>query len=124
MKVQVVFQNLKKSEFVKSFVLDRVQSVLEKFPQYQRGKAVVYVSMESSPYQHGRGAFGVKVMLNNSIKKSLVFSKKAGTLFEATAELADGLLENLHRQSDKLVKKQRISQRKWKQLTHSNWGEE
>jgi hypothetical protein len=118
MKIQVVFQNLKKSEFVKSLVLDRVQSVLEKFPQNRRGKAVVYVSMENSPRQSGPDVFGVKVFLKNSVARSFILSKKAASLFQATAEVADGLLENMHRQHDKMQRRERDKQRRWKQWTH------
>jgi ribosome-associated translation inhibitor RaiA len=118
MKIQVVFQNLKKSEFIKSLVVDRVQSVLEKFPQNRRGKAVVYVSMENSPRQAGPDLFGVKVMLKSSIARSMVFSKKAGSLFQATADVADGLLESMHRQHDKMLDRERDKQRRWKSWTH------
>lgn len=122
MKVQVVFQNLKRSEFIKSFVTDRVLSVLEKFPQNRRGKVVVYVSMENSPRQAGPDVFGVKVMLRNSIIKTFVMSKKAESLFQATAEVVDGLLETLHRQSERILSKRRNREREWKQVTHAPTG--
>ncbi len=119
MKVQVVFQNLKKSEFIRAFVTDRVLSVLEKFPQNRRGKATVYVSMENSPRQAGPDVFGVKVMLRNSVIKTFVLSKKAGSLFQATADVAEGLLETLHRHSERILRQKRSREREWKIATHA-----
>ena len=119
MRVRVVFQNLKKSEFVKNFVTERVLAVLEKFPQNSRGKAVVYVSMENSPRQAGPDVFGVKVMLQNTVIKNFILSKKAGSLFQATSDLAEGLLETLHRQSERVLRRNRDNERRWKQETHA-----
>jgi ribosome-associated translation inhibitor RaiA len=116
MDVQVIFQNLSKSELVKQIVHDRVESVLEKFPQTEKGKAVVYLSMENSPHQAGRDLFKVKVMLKGLKMKPIILAKHSKNLYEATAQVVDSLFENFHRHSEKLMTKKRSSQRRLKSL--------
>ena len=120
MKVQVVFQNLKKSEFVNQIVHERVESVLEKFPQTEKGNAIVYVSMENSHHQAGPDFFKVKVLLKGLKMKPIVLAKHSQNLYEATAQVVDSLLESFHRHSEKLMTKRRSSQRRLKHLMQTS----
>ena len=120
MNIQVVFQNLQQSEFVKSIVMERVESVLAKFPQADRGKATVYVSMEHSPTHTGPDFFKVKVLLQGLKIGPLVLSKHSQNLYEATAQVVDGLLETVHRHTEKLTSKRRKSQRQLKRLMRTS----
>lgn len=120
MKVQVVFQNLEKSEFVEEIVHERIESVLEKFPQTQNGNATVYVSMENSHHQAGPDFFKVKLMLKGLKMKPIILAKHSKNLYEATAQVVDSLFESFHRHSEKLLTNRRSSQRKLKHLMQTS----
>ena len=121
MKVQVVFQNLEKSEFVEQVVHERVEGVLNKFSDTQKGEATVYVSKEHSVDHSGPDMFRVKFLWKGLKAKPMVLVKASQNLYEATAQVVESLLENVHRRTDKARTQKRASQRLFKRLSHSSF---
>lgn len=117
MKVQVVFQNLKKSEFIRNLLNERVESVLSKFPQSDLGSATVYVGMENSPRHAGPDLFHVKVLWKERRGAPIILTRKSSSLFEATADVVDRLLERVHRVHDRSVTKRRGALRELKRAS-------
>jgi ribosome-associated translation inhibitor RaiA len=119
MKVQIVFQNLEKSEFVEQIVHERVESVLSKFSNVEDSEATVYVSKEHSSDHSGPNLFRVKFLWRGIKSKPLVLVKASQNLYEATAQVIESLLENINRHSQKATTLRRSSQRQLKRMMHS-----
>lgn len=117
MRTKIVFQNLEKSEFIESLVTERLEKVLEKFPEFSNAFGTIVVSMENSHEHGGKNVFGVKLMLNGAHKKSVVMHKQAQSPYEASSVLADRLLDFLSRSNDKerVLKRHRARDKKYKE---------
>lgn len=101
MRTKVVFRKLEKSEFIESLVIEKLERVLEKFPEVEKCSGTVVVSMENSREHGGKDVFGVKLTMVGPQKKALVIHKQAQNPYEASAILADRLLDFLSRVNDK-----------------------
>jgi len=95
--IQVKFKNLQSSDLIRAIAAERIHCVVSKFPQLQDKVVTVTLEMENSPAQPGPDLFSVKVHFRDRRHKSLTIKKSSTELHSALAEVADHLLESIHR---------------------------
>ncbi len=110
--IQVVFKNLFKSEFAREMALDRMNRVVERFPELEKSKINVTLSMENSPIQSGPDLFTARVRFNGGRFNSVTLEKSASSLYEALNDMTHHLLERLNRHGDRKRVKIRRNARK------------
>jgi ribosome-associated translation inhibitor RaiA len=111
---KVIFKNLDSSELAKQIVLDRVEDLIEKFPDLQNHQINVTLSMNNSSAQAGPDEFRVKYHITGKKFADLVLEKKAGILYKALADVNEAALELLNRTIDRVRVKNRTKSRKVK----------
>lgn len=100
--MKIIFRNLEKSEFAKDAVEERLGDMVEKFPKLKDHRITVTLFMDNSPNQPGPDSFGVKVLIQGRMFKTISLSKTATSLYHALAEVREHLLEVLNRYGDKI----------------------
>lgn len=99
--IQVKFKNLEKSELAKGLVIERIQSIAEKFKDLSASKITVTLEMENSPLQPGPDVFNVNLQILNGRYRGVRVSKSDINLYKALADLSEHMLEKLNRTGDK-----------------------
>lgn len=110
--MRVVFKDLESSEIARNIVTERIQSVIERFPDLARSRLTVTLSMQNSPAQAGPDLFSVKLVSQGGRYKDVVMEKSASNLYVALADLVEHLLERLNRRGDRARVKERAIARK------------
>jgi len=111
--IQVVFQNLKPSGFVKSAALERIESVVDRFPLLQNSQLILTLSMENSPHHPGLDHFTVKFHCKSGAYRGVTIRKANSNLYLALADLVDHLQEALNRKGDRRRVSERRRERQW-----------
>lgn len=112
--INVIFRNLEKSELAKEIVNERLQGLMEKFPELGEHTLNVTLSMQNSPTQSGPDFFTVKVYINGPKFMNLSIEKSAPNLYLSLAEVCDHLLELLNRDGDKKRVRARKKERQFR----------
>ncbi len=99
--IRTVFKNLEKSELAKEAAEERMATVFDRFPDLNRSRVTVTLSMENSPLQAGPDVFSVKIQCHGGRYQGVILQKSASSLYIALADLVDHLLERLNRYGDK-----------------------
>lgn len=99
--IQVKFKNLEKSEMAREAVHDRIESLIEKFPNMSESKIHVTLEMQNSPLQAGPDFFKVKLHLARGRYDGITVEKSDSNLYVALAEVVDHMLEVLNRYGDR-----------------------
>ncbi|MGE4131567.1 MAG: HPF/RaiA family ribosome-associated protein [Bdellovibrionales bacterium] len=110
--IHIKFKDLKPSELAKEIVLERLEPVLQRFPDFGQCRVSVTLSMENSPIQAGPDVFTVKLFCHNGRYRDVLIEKSAPSLYGALAEVVDHMLERLNRFGDRRRVKQRNIERK------------
>lgn len=110
--ISIVFKNLEKSELAREAARERMETLIEKFPDLQRSRMRVTLSMENSPTQAGPDLFRVKVFCHGGRYRGVGLEKTSTNLYVALADVVDHLLERLNRFGDKHRVIQRQQSRK------------
>ncbi len=103
-QVKIVFKNMEPSQLVKNFAEDKIGPILNKFPFLKSHRTTLTIEMENSPHQSGRDLFTISSMITGQVFKGLRIKRSSENLYQATADLADGLNELLGQESDRLTK--------------------
>ncbi len=99
--IKVVFKNLEKSELAKNISIERLQTVVDRFPLLASHKMSITLSMENSPNQPGLDVFTAKLAISGRRFKWVIIEKSAPSLYQALADLVDHTLEILNRYGDR-----------------------
>lgn len=99
--IQVKFKNLKKSEFIKDNIVQKIESVVNKFSIFKDKNTTVTVEMENSPFQAGPDLYNVKLQINRGKHRGINLKKSSSNLYLALATVSDHLFEILNRALDK-----------------------
>jgi ribosome-associated translation inhibitor RaiA len=119
--IQVIFKNLEKSELAKEVAIERLESVVERFPDLVASKIQVTLSMENSPIQAGPDVFTVKVHVGGGRYRGVTLQKSADHLYAALADVVEHLLERLNRFGDRhRVKERSVSRKLLATITRSS----
>lgn len=109
--VNITFKNLENSQLAKDAVLEKMETVLEKFPELAKSKCYFTLEMENSPRQSGPDVFKTKLRVQGGKYDGLILEKDALSLYVALADLAEHILERLNRMGDKTRVKERHQER-------------
>jgi ribosome-associated translation inhibitor RaiA len=110
--IKIKFKNLEKSQIALDAVNERVDTLIEKFPDLAESKLQVTLEMENSPKQAGPDFFKVKLHVSRGRYDGVTIEKSNSNLYVALADMVDHLLESLNRFGDKIRVKERKKARK------------
>lgn len=110
--IKVVFKNLEKSELAREVAVERLQAVVERFPDLEKSEVTVTLSMQNSRLQPGPDVFTVKVYCKGGRYRGVTMEKSAGNMYTALADVVDHMLERLNRFGDRSRVRQRGRARK------------
>lgn len=99
--ISVKFKNLEKSELAREAATERMEGLVEKFPDLTSSKIQVTLEMENSPLQAGPDLFKVKVHISRGRYEGITYEACDSNLYVALAETVDHLLEILNRHGDR-----------------------
>lgn len=117
--IQVKFKNLDKSEMAREAVQDRLEVLVDKFPDLNESHLLVTLEMENSPAQAGPDCFKVRVYVSRGRYRGITVEKADANLYVALAEVIEHMLEMLNRFGDRKRVKERNQARKIAQATQS-----
>ncbi len=103
----IKFKNLEKSEMARDAVRERVEALIEKFPDLAFSKIQVTLEMENSPTHVGPDFFKVKLHISRARYDGITVEKSDASLYVALAEVAGHMLESLNRFGDRARVKER-----------------
>lgn len=101
----------------RSIVVEKMNVLIEKFPDLQHHAIYLTLSMDNSASQAGPDEFGIRVQIKGKKFDGLIVEKKAQSLYLAMAVVDEVLLELLNRRIDKRRVKNRNQLRKQKYST-------
>lgn len=110
--IQVMFKGLDKSELAKTAAIERIGSVVEKFPDLHASRIHVTLEMQNSPHKAGPDFFSVKMQIFGGRFNNLGMKKSATNLYQALAEVVEHMLEKLNRWGDRQRVKNRSRARR------------
>lgn len=110
--IKIKFKNLDSSQMARDAASERLEALIEKFPDLESAKIDLTLEMQNSPIQAGPDAFVVKIFVHTGRFKGVTVSKTNANLYIALAELVDNMLEKLNRFGDKVRVKERNKARK------------
>ncbi len=105
--IQIKFKNLDKSEMAREAVFERIEPLIEKFPDLNESKIQITLEMENSPLQAGPDLFKVKLHVARGRYDGITVEKSDASLYVALAEVVDHMLEVLNRFGDRARVKER-----------------
>ncbi|MBF0207878.1 MAG: HPF/RaiA family ribosome-associated protein [Oligoflexia bacterium] len=113
--MKVIFKNLKKSEIAVAVVKERLATIFERFPNFNRSNVTVTLSMENSPRQVGPDLFTVKLFSQGGRFRNVILQKSSSNLYVAVADAVDRFSEKLGKFGDKVRVRERSMSRvvKW-----------
>lgn len=85
--ISVKFKNLQKSDLVLKAVHERVENLIEKFPDLEKSNIQVTLEMENSPTQAGPDLFKVKLHISNARYDGITIEKADPNLYVALADV-------------------------------------
>jgi ribosome-associated translation inhibitor RaiA len=109
--IQIKFKNLEKSEMAREAAQERMENLIEKFPDLSEGHLQITLEMENSPTKAGPDLFKVKVFVSKSKYDGALVEKSHSNLYVALADVVDHMLEILNRYGDRERVKQRRNAR-------------
>ena len=99
--IRVIFRKLEKSELARSIVIERVESLIEKFNELSDSNITVTLDMDNSPLQAGPDVFKAKIFISTGKYKGVTLTKSDSNLYKAVADLVEHMLEKLNRKGDR-----------------------
>lgn len=100
--IHIKFRNLEKSELVREAVMERVEPLIEKFPDLAQSRIQVSLQMDNSPAQPGQDLFKVKIFVSRGRYDGITVEKENSNLYIALADVVDHMLEALNRYGDRV----------------------
>ncbi len=119
--IHFVFKNMDRSDFAKTAILDRLQRMVEKFPELRGQKMQVTLELLNSPIHAGPDRFLIRLNVISGRYRGIRLQKSASNLYQAVADLIDHLLERLNRFGDRHRVKSRAQARR---LAQTSWPRE
>ncbi len=108
----VKFKNLEKSEMLQMAVFERMEAIVEKFPDLSESKIQVTLEMDNSPHKPGPDLFRVKFHISGGRYDGITVEKTNSNIYVALAEVTDHMLEKLNRFGDRARVKEREKARR------------
>ncbi len=122
--ISIKFKNLEKSEMAREAVGERIEALVEKFPDLSQSKLQITLEMENSPTQAGPDLFKVKLHVVRGRYDGVTVEKADASLYVALAEVVDHMLEKLNRAGDRVRVKERTRARQITREAEQNYEED
>lgn len=122
--IQIKFKNLDKSELAREAVNERIETLIEKFPDFNESKIQITLEMQNSPLQAGPDLFKVKLHVARGRYDGITVEKSDASLYVALAEVVDHMLEVLNRFGDRARVKERKKARELTRELENGFGYE
>ncbi len=100
--IHIKFRNFEKSELAREAVMERVEPLMEKFPDLAQSRVQVSLQMDNSPAQPGQDLFKVKIFVSRGRYDGITVEKENSNLYIALADVVDHMLEALNRYGDRV----------------------
>lgn len=108
----VKYKNMERSEIVREAVHERLDLLIEKFPDLEDSRMEMTLEMENSPFKTGPDLFTAKLHISRGRYSGVTAKRSSPNLYIALAELNEMMLERLNRFGDRARVKQRTQARK------------
>ena len=105
--VRIVFKGFDGSESDREGATDRIQKIVDRFPDLAGHKIVVTLSQENGELAATEHGFGAKMVITGKKYSDIVLQKSGSNLWIVFAEMTDATLERLNRYGDKVRVKER-----------------
>ena len=105
--IKVIFKNMERSELAQKAVTDRLDTVVDKFPDLSNSGITVTLEMLNSPVQAGPDLFSIKIHIHSGRYRGIRLQKSSPNLYVALADSIDHILEVLNRFGDRVRVKER-----------------
>lgn len=105
--IKVIFKNLDRSDLATEAATERMEAVIEKFPDLENNSISMTFEMLNSPAHAGPDLFSVKVHVSSGRYRGVRLEKSANNLYIALAHVVDHMLEVLNRFGDRTRVKER-----------------
>jgi ribosome-associated translation inhibitor RaiA len=105
--IKVIFKNLDRSELATEAATERMEAVVEKFPDLENNLISITFEMLNSPVHAGPDLFSVKVHVSSGRYRGVRLEKSAPNLYLALAHVIEHMLEVLNRFGDRTRVKER-----------------
>ncbi len=115
--IKVIFKNLDRSELATEAATERMEAVIEKFPDLENNSISITFEMLNSPAHAGPDLFSVGVQVHSGRYRGVRLQKSAPNLYIALAHVVDHLLEILNRFGDRSRVKERKRARNLSAIT-------
>jgi ribosome-associated translation inhibitor RaiA len=99
--IKVTFKNLERSDIAENATIERLDDLIEKFPDLFGSKILVTVSMENSTSRSASEKFRIKILCTTGRYKDVVVEKSGPHFYKALADAVDHMLERLNRFGDR-----------------------
>lgn len=116
---RILFKNMSASELAREITTEKIEALIERFPDLSSHRIAVTLSMDNSPLKAGPDLFKVKLLITGKRYKAIVLEKSSSSLYSALAEMADHTLERLNRFGDKKRVKARNQKRNFMRKTQT-----
>jgi hypothetical protein len=113
--IHLKFKNLKKSEFIKKSVIDKLTSMVTNFQDLKTSSMTLTLEVQHSPSQLQHDLFSVKAFVKEGKDKSITLTKTRNNVYVALSDLNEHMLELLNRAGDHLRTKKMAKSRKFNQ---------
>jgi len=113
--IKIIFKNLDPSDLAREAAIERMEAIVEKFPDLQNSAILITLEMLNSPIHAGPDLFSVKVHVRSGRYRGVRLEKSAPNLYIALAHVVDHLLEMLNRFGDRARVRERHRARTWRQ---------
>ena len=97
----IIWNNLTKSDLTRDIVQQRLDRIIERFPDLAQRRVTVTLSMQNSPQQAGPDTFNIKFRVSEGRYRGLAVEQSSHHLYAALALVVESLLERLNRHGDK-----------------------
>ena len=94
--IKIKFKKLRKSEAIINTINERIEHLIEKFPNLLKSKISITVEMENSPIQAGPDLFKLKLLVSGGKYDAVTIEKCDPNLYAALADVCDHMLEALN----------------------------
>lgn len=105
--IKVIFKNLDRSELATEAATERMEALVEKFPDLENNLISITFEMLNSPVHAGPDLFAVRVQVSSGRYRGVRLEKSAPNLYIALAHVMDHMLEVLNRFGDRTRVKER-----------------
>ncbi len=99
--ITIIWKNITESDLTRDIIQQRLDTIIERFPDLLQRRVTVTLSMQNSPQQAGPDAFNVKFRVSEGRYRGLVVEQSSYHLYAALALVVESLLERLNRHGDK-----------------------